>query len=87
MTLGTTIRRLGITFVLAVVLAFLLIIVVPDRLLVLLFAILWRALFLGWPNLSRWLAFIKFPKVPAPPRPRPPAPKARSGCACSAAHS
>ncbi len=60
---------------LAMVLAFLLIIVVPDYFTVPLFVILWPTLFFSWPYLSRWLAFLKFSKAPAPPRPRPPATK------------
>jgi hypothetical protein len=57
--------------VLAIVLAFLLIIVVPDYLTVPLFVILWPTLFFSWPYLSRRLQFLKSPKPPASSAPRP----------------
>lgn len=71
MTFSATLRRLGITMVLAIVLAFLLIIVVPDYFTVPLFVILWPTWFFSWPYLSRRLHFMKFPKGPASPAPRP----------------
>jgi hypothetical protein len=57
--------------VLAIVLAFLLIIVVPQYLTVPLFVILWPTLFFSWPYLSRGLQFLKFPKAPASSGPPP----------------
>ena len=57
---------------LAAVLAYMLIFVVPDYFPVLLFVILWSLLFFSWPSLSRRLGFPNFPKPPAPPNPRPP---------------
>jgi hypothetical protein len=66
-----TIRRLGGTMVLAIVLAFLLIIVVPDYLTVPLFVILWPTLFFSWPYLSRALQFLKLPKPPTSSAPPP----------------
>ena len=72
MQLNTTIRRLGITMLLAVVLSFLLILVAPDYLLVLYFVILWPALFFSWPHLSRRLGFPNFAKSSAPAKPHAP---------------
>lgn len=56
---------------LAAVLAYLLIFVVPDYFPVLLFVILWSLLFLSWPSLSRRVGVPNFPKPPVPPDPRP----------------
>src|SRR5579864_7471646 len=69
LTFRATIRRLGGTMVLAIVLAFLLIIVVPDYFTVPLFVILWPTLFFSWPYLSRRLQFLRFPRVTPPPPP------------------
>jgi hypothetical protein len=69
--LDITIRWLGITMVLAAVLAYLLILVVPDFFPVLLFVILWSLLFFSWPSLSRRVGFPNLPKPPVPPNPRP----------------
>ena len=57
--------------VLAIVLAFLLIIVVPDYFTVPLFVILWPTLFFSWPYLSRRLQFLRFPRVTPAPPPQP----------------
>lgn len=70
--LDTTIRRLGITMVVAIVLSYLLIIVAPDYLLVLYFVILWPSLFFGWPYLSRRVSLPSRPKSSAPPKPNAP---------------
>ncbi len=71
MTLRATIRRLGGTMVLAIVLAFLLIIVVPDYFTVPLFVILWPTLFFSWPYLSRRMHLLRFPKAPVSSSPPP----------------
>ncbi len=55
---------------LAAVLAYLLILVVPAYFPVLLFVILWSLLFFSWPSLTRRVGFPNFPKPPAPPNPR-----------------
>ena len=69
--LDITIRGLNSTMLLAAVLAYLLIFVVPDYFLALLFVILWSLLFFSWPPLSRRLGFPNFPKPPVPANPRP----------------
>ncbi|MHB8216492.1 MAG: hypothetical protein ACYDDS_10470 [Candidatus Sulfotelmatobacter sp.] len=72
MDLRSKIRLLGLTFVLAAVMSYLLIIVLPDYLFLLAFVILWVTLYFYWPTLRRWRAFLKPPKASAP---RTPAPK------------
>jgi len=61
-TFDLAIRRLAITLLLAIVLAALPILVVPEYPFVPLLVILWLALFFTWPNLSRRLVL----KAPAP---------------------
>jgi hypothetical protein len=67
-----TIRRLGITIVLAFVITLLLAEI--DQVFMASFLILWPALFFGWPYLSRRLGF-NFPRGPAPRNSRPATPK------------
>ena len=64
MSFSITIRRLGLTVLLAFVLALAVDQVVDDALWIS-FVLLWPALFFGWPYLSRKLGF-NFPKAPAP---------------------
>ena len=60
---------------LAAVLSYLLLIVIPDYLFLLAFVILWPTLYIHWPRLRRWLAFLKFTNASAPRQSPPPAPK------------
>jgi hypothetical protein len=72
LTFGATIRRLGGTMVLAIVLAFLLImVVVPQYFTVPLFVILSPTLFFGWPYLSRAVQSLKLPRAPTSSVPPP----------------
>ena len=76
MKLDITIRRLGVALVLAAVFAFLADdVVVPDDFAVGFFFLLWLALFLAWPYLSRTLGFPNFPSAPAPRKAALPSPK------------
>ena len=70
--LRSKIRLLAGTFVLAAMLSYLLLIFIPDYLFFLAFVMLWPTLYVYWPQLRRWLAFLRFSKASTP---RPPAPK------------
>jgi hypothetical protein len=75
MDLRSKIRLLAGTFVLAAVMSYLLMIVIPYYLFLLVFVILWPMLYFYWPQMGRWLTFVGFSKASAPRSPRPPAPK------------
>src|SRR5271167_53559 len=74
LTFSVIIRRLGITLVLAILLACLLAVLLDEDVAGFSFLPSWAVLFFGWPYLSR-LGFLNFRKAPALPKPRPPAPK------------
>jgi hypothetical protein len=67
---SVTIRRLGITLALAVVLVSGLALLINEDVAGLSFLPSWGALFFAWPYLNGRLRFPNFPKPPAPPKPR-----------------
>jgi hypothetical protein len=75
LALGSKIRLLGGTFVLAAVVSYLLMIVIPYYLFFPAFVMVWPTLYVYWPRLRQWRAVLKLTNASAPRQSHPPVPR------------